>query len=79
MARIELAPEVAGDLERILNHLVAHRTPEAAKRVADLLDAISILETAPGIGRPIGKDKRELVVGARSQRYLVQYRYVPGV
>jgi len=75
MARIELAPEVADDFERILDHLVAHEVDDAAGRVREIIDAISVLEGSPLIGRPTEKGKRELIIGRRSRGYVALYRY----
>ncbi|MBB6258507.1 plasmid stabilization system protein ParE [Xanthomonas arboricola] len=56
MARIELAPEVAQDLERIFDQLQRHEVAHVAARVAahlhEIIAAIDVLETNPLIGRP---------------------------
>lgn len=70
MARIELAPGVGEDLDRILDHLETHQ------RVRDIIDAIAILENNPFIGRPARADSRELVIGRRARGYVALYRYV---
>jgi len=61
--RIELAPEVADDFERILDHLVQHGVQDAASRIQDIIAAIGTLERNPMIGR-----------GARG--YLALYRCI---
>lgn len=77
MARVALAPEVADDIERIFDHL-ARQDPEAAPlRIAEIIDAISVLERNPLIGRPARRGKRELIVGRRSHGYVALYRYEP--
>jgi toxin ParE1/3/4 len=76
MARVELAPEVAGDLDRILEHLSKHHVEDASSRVHDIIAAISVLERNPFIGRPVDPDKRELVIGRGSHGYVALYRYV---
>jgi toxin ParE1/3/4 len=76
MARVELAPEVADDFDRILDHLATHRVGDAPSRVRDIIAAISILERNPFIGRPVEAEKRELVIGRGSRGYLALYRYV---
>jgi plasmid stabilization system protein ParE len=76
MARIELAPEVASDFDRILDHLVEHAVDDPAGRVVDIIEAISVLERNPRIGRSVEGGKRELVIGRGSRGYLALYRYV---
>lgn len=77
MARIELAPEVGGDLERILDHLQRHEAARVQDRLREIIQAISVLETNPLIGRLAAGDKRELVIGRAAHGYLALYRYVP--
>jgi toxin ParE1/3/4 len=77
MSRIELAPEVADDLERIVEHLVQHQTMDAPARIEDIIGAIDVLERNPLIGRPVRIDLRELVIGQHARGYVALYRYVP--
>lgn len=79
MARIELAPELADDLERILDHLVRHDIRDAGARMHEIIQAFDVLETNPLIGRPAANDKRELIIGRRSRGYVALYRYLPEV
>jgi toxin ParE1/3/4 len=76
MSRIELAPEVVGDLDRILEHLLAHQGTDAPANVEDIIKAIDVLERNPLIGRPARADLRELVIGRRARGYVALYRYV---
>ena len=76
MSRIELAPEVGDDLERILDHLAAYDVDDAPERIREIIQAISVLEQNPLIGRPVHEDLRELVIGRRSRGYVALYRYV---
>jgi plasmid stabilization system protein ParE len=79
MARVELAPEVADDFDRILEHLGRYQAEDASSRVHDIIAAISVLERNPFIGRPVEAEKRELVIGRGSRGYLALYRYVTEV
>lgn len=79
MTRIELAPEVGEDLERILDHLLQHEVAHAAARLREIIAAIGVLETNPLIGRPAGNDKRELVIGRGSHGYVALYRHVASI
>jgi plasmid stabilization system protein ParE len=76
MSRIELAPEVGDDLDRILEHLVAHQGVDAPSSIEDIIRAIDVLERNPLIGRPARTDLRELVIGRRARGYVALYRYV---
>jgi len=76
MSRIELAPEVADDLDRILDHLLAHEAADAASRIHDIIRAIDVLERNPLIGRAVRTDLRELVIGRGARGYVALYRYV---
>lgn len=79
MARIELAPEVGDDFERILEHLTQHEVESTAARVRDIIQAIDVLTTNPFIGRPAAGNSRELIIGRRAQGYVALYRYVPEI
>jgi plasmid stabilization system protein ParE len=76
MARIELAPEVGDDLDRILEHLLQHQGVNTPSRIEEIIRAIDVLETNPRIGRPIRADLRELVIGRRARGHVALYRYV---
>jgi toxin ParE1/3/4 len=79
LIRIELAPGVLDDFERILDHLIEHRVVDAADRIADIGKALEILREHPLIGRPTGPGERELVIGRGNRGYLARYRYVEAV
>lgn len=76
MARVELAPEVAEDFDRILAFLAQHDAAAAAARVMEIMQAVEVLEHNPLIGKPVSNGKRELVIGRRSHGYLALYQYV---
>lgn len=76
MSRVELAPEVGDDLDRIVDHLSQHQVADAPSRVEDIIRAIDVLERNPLIGRPVRVDLRELVIGRRARGYVALYRYV---
>lgn len=76
MARIELAPEVAEDFDRILDHLAAHQVDHPEDRIHEIIHALDVLKTNPLIGRPAGNGNRELVIGQRTHGYLALYRYL---
>jgi toxin ParE1/3/4 len=76
MSRIELAPEVGDDFERVLDHLARYQVENPAARIREIIEAINVLEHNPLIGRPVNNDKRELVIGQRSHGYVALYRYI---
>ena len=76
MSRIELAPEVGEEFDRILDHLVRYGVEDPASRIREIVLAIDVLEHNPLIGRPIAGEKRELIIGRRSRGYVALYRYV---
>ena len=76
MARIELAPELTDDFDRILEHLLAHEVAGAASRVAGIISAIDILDQNPLIGGPVEAGLRELVIGRGTRGHVALYRYV---
>jgi plasmid stabilization system protein ParE len=76
MSRVELAPEVGDDLDRIVDHLFQHEVTDAPSRIEDIIKAIDVLERNPLIGRPVRADLRELVIGRRTRGYVALYRYV---
>jgi len=77
MAKIELAPEVGDDIERILDHLDKFEVEDAPDRIRGLLEALAVLRHNPLIGRPVdmkeGESRtresalRELVIGRRAR------------
>ena len=79
MSRIELAPEVADDFDRILDYLADYQVENPALRIREIIEALNVLEHNPLIGRPANNDKRELVIGRRSHGYVALYRYIAEV
>ncbi len=79
MSRIELAPEVGEDLERILDHLAQYQSGNCEQRIHEIIAALDVLEQNPLIGRLVAKGMRELVTGRRSHGYVALYRYVTGL
>jgi len=76
MSRIELAPEVGEDFDRILDHLARYQVENPELRIREIINALDVLEHNPRIGRPVNKGKRELVIGRRSHGYIALYRYI---
>ena len=79
MSRVEVAPQVGDDFDRILDHLAQHDVENAPARIREIIQAFDVLETNPLIGRPAPANKRELIIGRRSRGYVALYRYVPEI
>jgi plasmid stabilization system protein ParE len=79
MSRIEIAPEVGDDFDRIFDHLALYDPHHAAARIREIIQAFNVLGTNPLIGRPAPGNKRELIIGRRSRGYVALYRYVPEI
>ena len=76
MSRIELAPEVGDDFDRILDHLAEYQVENPVLRIRESIEALNVLEHNPMIGHPANNDKRELVIGRSSHGYVALYRYI---
>lgn len=76
MSRLELAPEVGEDFDRILDHLDQYQGQNPVARIREIIEAVNVLEHSPLIGRPTNNDKRELVIGRRAHGYVASYRYI---
>jgi toxin ParE1/3/4 len=76
MARIELAPEIRDDFDRILDHLTEYAIEEVPGRIREIIQAIDVLQHNPLIGRPVSADTRELVIGRSARGYVALYRYI---
>ena len=79
MARIELAPEVFDDFDRLVEHLAQFEVSDAPDRISVILEALQILAHSPLIGRKVRGGKRELVIGQRGQGYVALYRFVADI
>jgi len=79
LARIELAPEVGDDIDRILRHLEDYEAAHVQHRLRELIDALSVLEHNPAIGRLVQGDLRELVIGSNARGYVALYCYIVAI
>src|SRR5271169_5024142 len=76
MSRVEIAPEVHDDFDRIFEHLELNEVANATDRILEIIAAFDVLETNPQIGRPAPGNNRELIIGRGSRGYVALYRYV---
>jgi plasmid stabilization system protein ParE len=79
VSRIEIAPELGDDFDRILEHLARHEVADATARIREIIEAFDVLERNPQIGRPARTGKRELIIGRGARGYVALYRYVPEI
>ena len=79
MSRVELAPELGDDFDRILDHLAQHEIENAKARIGEIIHAFDVLESNPLIGRLALRDTRELIIGRGSRGYVALYRNVQEV
>jgi plasmid stabilization system protein ParE len=79
MTRIELAPELVDDFDRIIDHLLRHQVEDIPARIAGIVQALDILTHSPLIGRPAGAGQRELLIGRNARAYVALYRFVPDI
>lgn len=79
MPRLELAGEIVEDFERIFSHLEQYDLSSVPGRIHEMVEAISVLEHNPLIGRPAPGDLRELVIGRDARGYVALYRYIPEI
>lgn len=75
MTQTVFAPDIGEDFDRIFDHLFRFAPATAAQRIEEIVDAVSILENSPMIGRPMPRGQRELVISGVSNGYLALYRY----
>jgi plasmid stabilization system protein ParE len=76
VARVELAPEVLDDFERILDYQAARGDADGNERISEIVRAIDVLEHSPLIGRPVASGKRELVIGRKARGFVALYQYL---
>ena len=76
MSRIELAPAVGDDFDRIFDHLAQRDLECAPVRIGEVIEAFNVLESNPLIGRPAAGDLRELIIGRGPHGYVGLYRHV---
>ena len=79
MARITYAPGAVLDLERLRDFLAEH-DPEMALSAAEaIVEAVSVLERHPLIGRPAEAGTRELVIARGRTGYVALYDWLEAI
>ena len=78
MTRWLLAPEAADDLERLSDFLLEADAECAIETIDLILDALTVLERHPRMGRPLLHGLRELVISRGQSGCLALYSYDEG-
>ncbi len=76
MTQVNFSHRALKDLERIFDFLIQVAPDIATQTAEEIVDATSILQRHPLIGRPVG-DFRELVISKGRTGYVALYRYLP--
>lgn len=74
MPRVALSARAFDDLQRTQDFLIEHDPRSASAAIAVILDAFSVLERHPFVGRPVEGDLRELVIAFGAAGYVALYR-----
>ena len=75
MATLRFAPAALQDLERLASFLGESDPRAAAETIPVILDGLKVLAAYPLIGRPLGVNRRELVIFRGRSGYLAQYSF----
>jgi len=75
MTRWVLSTEAAGDLDQLVDFLLAKFPQESVQTIDLVTDALNILEQHPKIGRLVEQGLRELVISRGKTGYLALYQY----
>lgn len=76
MPRVTYAPRATRDLERVHDFLAEHAPEIAMAAVRDIVDAVSMLERHPFIGRPVEAGLRELIISRGRTGYVALYDFL---
>lgn len=75
MSRHLFSADAADDLEQLVNFLLDQHPEDAIATIDLVVDAITILNDHPLIGRPVEQGLRELVISRGKTGYLALYDY----
>jgi plasmid stabilization system protein ParE len=75
MSRHLFSADAAEDLEQLVNFLLDQHPEDAIATIDLVVDAITILNDHPLIGRPVEQGLRELVISRGKTGYLALYDY----
>lgn len=75
MTRWVLSTDAAGDLDQLVDFLLAKLPDDAIQTVDLITSALAILEQHPKMGRLVEQGLRELVISRGKTGYLALYQY----
>jgi len=76
VAQVRLARRAQADLDRLLEFLQGQDAALAEEAIRAILDALSVLERHPLIGRSVQGEMRELVISHGRAGYVALYRFL---
>lgn len=77
MPRVRFSQRALDDLDRIFEFLAQHDSGVATQAGEEIIDATTLLQRHPLIGRPVHGYLRELVISRGRAGYVALYRYLP--
>jgi plasmid stabilization system protein ParE len=75
MTRWLVSVDAAQDLESLVDFLSIHQAEYAVETIDLILNALTILEQHPEIGRPVQDPFRELIISRGKTGYVSLYEY----
>ena len=75
MTRWLVSVDAAQDLEELVDFLRAHQAEYAVETIDLILNALTILEQHPEIGRLVQNNFRELIISRGKTGYVALYEY----
>jgi len=68
-------PQAKADLDQIFEYFAHSSVINSAGRIAEITAHLRVLAQAPLLGKPLAKNRRELLIGKRRNIYAVEYQY----
>ena len=78
MPTVRFTEHALSDLERIFHFLEQEAPDFAITAGEEIVNAASVLQRHPLIGRPVTHNLRELVISTGRSGYVALYRFLPG-
>ena len=77
MAAVRYSARALRDLDRLVDFLISHDPDTAVAAAEAIVDAVTVPERHPYIGRPVRGRLRELVISYGRTGYVALYRVSP--
>ena len=78
MFKVHFTERALSDIERIFQLLEQEAPDFAVMAGEEIVNAVSVLQRHPLIGRPLTHNLRELVISTGRSGYVALYRFLPG-